>query len=101
MTFDELLRAEHAHPVVALFYGTNCAPCNALKPKLREVCKQTGTPLEEFNSAAELPMVRMLGLRSVPAVVTVHRGEWFIAFTGDKPAGEIAGLLEQAGLRAA
>jgi thioredoxin-like negative regulator of GroEL len=74
MTFDELRQADYKFPTVALFYGASCAPCERLKPQLREVCKSMGARLEEFNTANEMEAVRTLGLRSVPAVVVVHRG---------------------------
>lgn len=84
MTFDQLKLADFKFPTVALFYGAACAPCERLKPKLRRVCEKLGVRLEEFNSANEMDAVRALGLRSVPAVVVVHRGVAKLAFTGDQ-----------------
>lgn len=107
MTFDELLGrgafeglrdSYQAKPTVALFYGANCAPCNSLKPKLREVCKKKGLRLEEFNSAAELTAVRALGIRTVPAVIFVQGVKYLVVFVGDKSEGDIETALEKARL---
>lgn len=86
MTFDELRCADYKHPTVALFYGLACAPCERLKPRLREVCKDMGVRLEEYNTATELPAVREMGMRTVPTVVVVHRGGAVLsAFSGNEP----------------
>lgn len=98
MTFDELLHAGHDTPTVALFYGASCAPCERLKPKLKSVCENNNLRLETFNSASELPVLRRLGIRSVPAVVVVQEGLPHIAFSGDLAESEIAKRLKQTGV---
>ena len=100
MTFEQLLTADYQHPTVAIFYGVACAPCERLKPKLREVCRDIGLRLEEFNTAGELEAVRKLGLRSVPGVYVVHRGEARLAFTGDLDKAQIKWKLALAGAEA-
>lgn len=85
MTFDQLKRADYKFPTVALFYGRNCAPCERLKPKLREVCKSLGARLEEFAAHDEMDTVRELGLRAVPTVLLVHKGDVKIVFSGEVP----------------
>ena len=101
MTFDELLAADYKYPTVALFYGLQCAPCERLEPKLRAICKDMGVRLEEFNSASELPAIRELGLRTVPAVVVVHKGNVSLALSGDAGAVEIKARLAAAGVKTA
>jgi len=99
MTFDELLATDYKNPTVAIFYGLNCPPCERLKPKLKAICSAAGVRLETFNSAAELPAIRNLGLRSVPAVVAVLGGKTTVCFTGDLPEQEILQRLRAAGVR--
>ena len=85
MTFDDLTLEIHAKPVVALFYGSACAPCERLKPKIRALCKEKGVLLEEFNSSGEMDWIRKLGIRSVPAVVVVTDRIAKVVFTGEVP----------------
>lgn len=99
MNFNDLLTAGYKNPTVALFYGTYCAPCERLKPKLREVCQELGVRLESFNSSAEMPALRALGIRSVPAIVVVHKGVAKLAFTGDLDHQKIRFSLQSADIR--
>lgn len=97
MTFDQLCAANYRFPTVALFYGSACAPCEHLKPKLREVCKKMSARLEEFNSAFEMDAIRKLGFRTVPAVVVVMPdGTVRHAFMGNQD--DIQALLLAAGV---
>lgn len=100
MKFDELLASDWANPTVALFYGTYCAPCGLLKPKLARVCSENGIRLETFNSAIELPALKCLQLRTVPAVYSVHNGVATLAFLGDAPERDIRAMLLTAGAKA-
>lgn len=87
MTFENLYDSlEIGQLAIALFYGPSCAPCAALKPKLRKACADLEIRLEEFNTSSEMEVVRLLGLRTVPAVVAVRRGATArVLFTGDQP----------------
>lgn len=87
MTFENLYDSlEIGQLAIALFYGPSCAPCAALKPKLRKACADLEIRLEEFNTANEMEAVRLMGLRTVPAVVLVRRGGIArVLFTGDQP----------------
>lgn len=96
MTYDQLKAELRPNPTVVLFYGSACAPCDRLKPKLRAVCEREGVALETYNSVMELPAIRELGLRSVPAVVVVSNGAATLAFTGDLPEEQIRAKLIQA-----
>ena len=82
MTFSELLRAKSASGVVALFYGANCAPCKALKPKLRTACEDLNLQLHEFDIKDEMEIVKSLGIRAVPTVVAIQQGKARILFSG-------------------
>jgi len=98
MTFDELIKSNPSKPVVALFYGAACAPCERLKPVLRAVCKSAGVELQEFNSANELPAIKALGLRSVPSVVLVAHGEARLLFTGALDAETVRSKFSMVGI---
>lgn len=98
MNFDQLRTADYKYHTVALFYGSACAPCDRLKPKLYELCKRWGARVETFNSASEMEAIKALGLRSVPSVVVVHRGEVTVAFSGDLAVADIRLKLLAAGL---
>lgn len=98
MTFAELLAQSGRTPVVALFYGAACPPCERLKPVLRQVCATSKVQLEEFNSANEMDQIKLLGLRSVPSVMVVSHGEARLAFTGALDAETIRSKLENLGI---
>jgi thioredoxin-like negative regulator of GroEL len=98
MTFDQLLQADYKFPTVAIFYGHACAPCERLKPVLREVCRDAGVRLEEFNSANEMDAIRSLGLRTVPGVYVVHKGVAKLAFTGFLPHVAVRQKLDAQGV---
>jgi thioredoxin-like negative regulator of GroEL len=83
MTFDEVKKLDGW--TVVLFYGTACAPCERIKPMLREVCGQAQLRLVEVNAAGELDAVRKLGIRAVPTVVVVKEGKSTIALAGGAP----------------
>lgn len=99
MTFDELKQTDYRNPTVALFYGINCKPCELLKPKVKRICEENGVRLEMFNGAAEIAACRELGLRSVPAVLTVFKGKASVVFTGDLDERLVKAKLEAAGVR--
>jgi thioredoxin-like negative regulator of GroEL len=95
-TFDQLMHQTGTS--VVLFYGSGCAPCERLKPKLRTMCAQLKITLAEFNSASEMEAIRALGLRSVPAVVVISAGVARVAFMGDLSTNEMAARMRLAGL---
>ena len=95
MLFSDLKAADYRSPTVALFWSTNCAPCERLKPRLREVCAKLGLRLEEFFLPDNLAAARELGLRTVPSVLVVHKGVVTPAFSG--LVDDIAGKLAAAG----
>lgn len=95
MTFDEVMvLSQHTGPQVVLFYGAACAPCQRLKPVLRQVLADLGRPpLAELNVASELSAARALGLRSVPAVALVTNDTARVLFTGERSVEDIRALL--------
>jgi thiol-disulfide isomerase/thioredoxin len=98
MTFEELRNAKYKNPTVAMFYGPACAPCDRMKPRVSEVCEKLSVRLEMFSSSAEMPVLRGLGIRAVPAVVVVHPdGTTKVAFVGEEK--DIQKCLAAAGVR--
>lgn len=95
MTFAQLKAADYRRPTLALFYGTNCPPCNQLKPVLKQLALDLGIRLEMFNAAEEVDAVRELGLRAVPTVLAVHRGECKVLWTGNLHKERILEKLHQ------
>lgn len=95
-TFADLKAADFRFPTVALFYGSNCKPCETLKPRLREECKKLNVRLEEFHINDNMAAARELGLRSVPTVLVVYKGDVKVAFQGLVP--DIRARLTAAGV---
>lgn len=95
MTFEDILALPGTRLV--LFYGTACAPCDILKPILRQAMKVQRLELVELNVAGEMSAARTLRLRSVPSVVLVADGRPRVISTGPNAPAEILERLR--GLR--
>lgn len=98
MKFADMKAADWRAPALALFYGTTCGPCDRLKPVLRAMAADHGIRLEEFNVTSESDAARELGLRAVPTVVKVHKGECTILWTGNQTRQAIQDKLGRAGM---
>lgn len=96
MTYAQLIADGKPH--VVLFYGSACAPCARLKPRLDTMAKEVGFDLHQINVASEMETVRSLGIRGVPTVVAIKDGQSEVLFTGDLPDPKIALMLHAAGV---
>lgn len=96
MTYADLIAGAKTH--VVLFYGTACAPCMRLKPRMAKLAGQLNFDLHQFNVASEMDTARALGIRAVPSVVAIKNGSAQVLFTGDLPDTQIAQVLHTAGV---
>lgn len=83
---------------LVLFYGTACAPCARLKPRLEPLAIHAGIALHQINAAAEMDTVRALGIRGVPTLVGIQDGVAEVLFTGDLADDAILRKLQEKGL---
>lgn len=83
---------------LVLFYGTACAPCARLKPRLEPLAIRAGIALHQINAATEMEAVRALGIRGVPSLVGIKDGVAEVLFTGDLADDAILRKLEEKGL---
>lgn len=93
MTFDEVLALRE--PTLVLFYGSACAPCTRLKPRLAQLAAEHDLRLTLINVAGELDAARSLQMRGVPSVVSVRDGQATLLFTGDLKDEEIMAKLKR------
>jgi thioredoxin-like negative regulator of GroEL len=93
MTFDEILALKE--PTLVLFYGSACAPCTRLKPRMAQLAAEHSLRLALVNVAGELDAARALQMRGVPSVVSVRDGKATLVFTGDLKDEEILSKLKR------
>lgn len=83
---------------VVLFKGSDCVPCTQFEPvfdDLVEYCNTLETQFEFAKHVDNVTLMRVLGLRTVPAVV-VFSGEEHKIFTGkDLKIKTLMGYLTQ------
>lgn len=87
----------HQRPVVAMVWGTTCAPCALLKPKLQALSDRFGFPLVLIQAEKAMPYVREFKVRAVPTVLVFNRGSEVLRFTGDRPEDEVRVALAKVG----
>lgn len=96
MNYSDLIAGAKTH--VVLFYGSACAPCMRLKPRMAKMSKELNFDFHQFNVASEMETARGLGIRVVPAVVAIKGGSAQVLFTGDMNDARIAQVLHAAGV---
>lgn len=96
MSFKEL--TEQKYTGLILFYGTACAPCERLKPRLMKGVAARGVSLEQINVAGDMEAVRGLGIRGVPTLVDMNQGKPEILFTGEVSDEVLNRVIDRASL---
>lgn len=98
MNYSEIVAA--GRPAAILFTSATCGPCARLKPRMMAMAMDKGFELHILDIAGEMPAVRGLGIRGVPALVTVGPGMSQLQFQGDRTDAQILEVLERAGVLA-
>lgn len=84
-------------PVIVLFTGKNCPPCEALKPLLAaEVTRRPGVAYVVLSPSEQtMSSYRDHGVRSSPTVLYLNNGAEVGRFTGYRDAGVLAETLNR------
>lgn len=96
MTYDEIVAS--GKKAVVLFTSVTCGPCKRLKPRLAALAEARGFELHILDIAQEMPAVRALGLRGVPALLTTENQLAVLQFQGDRTDEQIIDTLQRAGV---
>lgn len=97
MNYDQIV--SNGGPAAVLFTSATCGPCKRLKPRMAAMAEARGFELHVLDIAQEMPAVRALGIRGVPAMVALGPvGEPRLLFQGDRPDADIERLLTENGV---
>lgn len=89
-------------PVVVDFWAPWCEPCKILKPLLEKLAEEYGGRflLAKINADESPELAQHFGVRSIPTVKVLFKGELVDEFTGALPEGQIRTFLDRFALPA-
>ena len=84
-------------PVLVDFWASWCAPCRTLMPVLDRITHDYAGRLllAKLNVDEEQEVAAHFGIRSIPTVLLMHRGQVVDQFTGVQPETTIRAMLER------
>ena len=95
---EDVIDASHNGPVVVDFWAPWCGPCRVLGPVIEKLAHQQSDTwtLVKVNSDEHQAEAMRFGVRGIPAVKMVFKGEVIDEFTGALPEPAIRQWLEKA-----
>jgi len=92
-----VLEVSATKPVLVDFWAPWCGPCRTLMPMLDRIADDYGGRfiLAKVNTDEEQRLAGHFGVRSIPTVVLIHRGEVVEQFVGVQPESAIRALLDK------
>jgi putative thioredoxin len=92
-----VLEASADKPVLIDFWAPWCGPCRTLMPMLERIADDYGGRfiLAKVNTDEEQRLAGHFGIRSIPTLMLVHRGEVVEQFVGVQPETAIRALLDK------
>ena len=84
-------------PVLVDFWAAWCAPCRTLMPVLDRIAQDYAGRLllAKLNVDEEQEVAAHFGIRSIPTVLLIHRGQVVDQFTGVQPETTIRAMIEK------
>jgi len=93
----QVIEASEAVPVVVDFWAPWCGPCQTLMPLLSQLAEAYAGAfrLAKINIDEQPELATQFGVRSVPTVKVVRRGEVVDEFLGALPESQIRAVLDR------
>ena len=94
---NEILQQSLQVPILIDFWADWCEPCQALAPVLTKLAEdyQGGFILAKVNADEQQMIAQQLGVRSLPTLKLVFKGQMVGELVGAQPEAEIRKLLDQ------
>jgi len=92
-----VLEVSATQPVLVDFWAPWCGPCRTLMPMLDRIADDYGGRfvLAKVNTDEEQRLAGHFGVRSIPTVLLIHKGEVVEQFVGVQPEAAIRALLDK------
>lgn len=94
---NEILQQSMQFPILLDFWADWCEPCQTLAPVLTKLAEdyQGGFILAKVNADEQQMIAQQLGVRSLPTMKLIFKGQLVGELVGAQPEAEIRKLLDQ------
>lgn len=94
--FNEILKKSEAKPILIDFYADWCMPCQAIKPILEKIEKETEIiEIVKINVDRNKELVNLFGITSIPTLILIKDGKEIDRLIGLMPEAAIKKWIDE------